>query len=257
MDTEEAPPGAIAEWLTRAHPAPEQVRKEWARQGVALLPLGERFAAVRMPSEIVDTAVRSEARGQSTVGLAELLGGPVIYDRRVAGGSYYALIRGHAGLVWTYEGVATCLGHGTYLGVPRLDRRQPPGPYWAVPPRYEGDLCAPRSVVALVEAGRAQLAEGAAVQRGDERVVNGTAQAPWAMRLVTDRLRISPPPYATVVLDGATQTALYADGSGRMVEMGKHGTSRTAGTASVSGGGDGKSPQPQTQDDVTTDYESD
>lgn len=28
-------------------------------------------------------------------------------------------------------------------------------------------------------------------------------------------------------------------------------------TASMSGGGDGKAPQPQTQDDVTTDYESD
>ncbi|MBG0854954.1 putative ATP-grasp-modified RiPP [Streptomyces spinoverrucosus] len=77
------------------------------------------------------------------------------------------------------------------------------------------------------------------------------------MRLVTDRLPISPPPYATVVLDSATQTARYADSSGQEVEMGKHGSSKTAGTASVSGGGDGEKPQPQTQDDVTTDYESD
>ncbi|WP_461076361.1 putative ATP-grasp-modified RiPP [Streptomyces deserti] len=77
------------------------------------------------------------------------------------------------------------------------------------------------------------------------------------MRLVTDRLPISPPSYASVVLDGATQTALYTDAIGRVLEMGKHGTSRTTGTASVSGGGDGEQPQPQTQDDVTTDYESD
>ncbi|MEU3995451.1 putative ATP-grasp-modified RiPP [Streptomyces fungicidicus] len=55
-------------------------------------------------------------------------------------------------------------------------------------------------------------------------------EAPWALRLVTDRLP---------------------------VEMGKHGTSRTAGTASVSGGGDGNGPQSQTRDDSTTDYESD
>nr|WP_276207591.1 putative ATP-grasp-modified RiPP [Streptomyces humi] len=82
-------------------------------------------------------------------------------------------------------------------------------------------------------------------------------QAPWAMRLVTDRLPVGPPPYVSVVLDAASQTAEYRDSSGRVVEMGKHGTSKTAGTASVSGGGDGQQPQPQTQDDNTTDYESD
>ncbi|MFD0214602.1 putative ATP-grasp-modified RiPP [Streptomyces hirsutus] len=83
------------------------------------------------------------------------------------------------------------------------------------------------------------------------------SEAPWAMGLVTDRLPAGPPPYATVTLDPATQTARYADLAGRAVEMGKHGTSRTTGTASVSGGGDGNGPRPQKQDDSTTDYESD
>ncbi|MCK2143484.1 putative ATP-grasp target RiPP [Streptomyces sp. CZ24] len=82
-------------------------------------------------------------------------------------------------------------------------------------------------------------------------------QAPWAMKLITDRLPVSPPSYATVTLDASTQTAVYTDSVGRVVEMGKHGTSRTTGTASMSGGGDGQAPQPQTQDDHTTDYESD
>ncbi|BBC95780.1 hypothetical protein SRO_4604 [Streptomyces rochei] len=80
---------------------------------------------------------------------------------------------------------------------------------------------------------------------------------PWAMRLVTDRLHVGPAPYASVHLDPAAQTACYLDATGHLVEMGKHGTSRTTGTASVSGGGDGQGPQPQTQDDHTTDYESD
>ncbi len=80
---------------------------------------------------------------------------------------------------------------------------------------------------------------------------------PWAMRLVTDRLPLSPPPYARVVLDPSTQTACYFDVIGRPVEMGRHGTSRTKGTASMSGGGDGQGPQPQSQDDNTTDYETD
>jgi putative ATP-grasp target RiPP len=86
-----------------------------------------------------------------------------------------------------------------------------------------------------------------------------TAQVPWALRLVTDRLPVGPPAYAAVALDPATQVARYTDRSGQVVEMGKHGTSRTKGTASMSGGGgDGNDPpQPQTQDDNTTDYESD
>lgn len=84
-----------------------------------------------------------------------------------------------------------------------------------------------------------------------------TTQTPWAMRLVTDRLPIGEPSYASVVLDGGTQTARYTDTAGQVVEMGKHGTSKTKGTASFSGGGDGQKPQPQTQDDNTTDYESD
>ncbi|MEE1931298.1 putative ATP-grasp-modified RiPP [Streptomyces sp. TRM 70351] len=83
------------------------------------------------------------------------------------------------------------------------------------------------------------------------------SDAPWVMRLVTDRLRVGPPLYARVVLDPGTQTARYTDAAGQVVEMGKHGTSRTTGTASVSGGGDGQDPQAQTQDDHTTDYESD
>jgi putative ATP-grasp target RiPP len=82
-------------------------------------------------------------------------------------------------------------------------------------------------------------------------------EVPWAMRLVTDRLPIGLPSYAAVTLDPPSQTARYTDTAGRLVEMGKHGTSKTTGTASMSGGGDGQNPQPQTQDDNTTDYESD
>jgi putative ATP-grasp target RiPP len=82
-------------------------------------------------------------------------------------------------------------------------------------------------------------------------------EAPWAMRLVTDRLPIGPPSYAAVALDPLSQTARYTDTAGQVVQMGKHGTSKTTGTASTSGGGDGQNPQPQTQDDNTTDYESD
>ncbi|RYJ24049.1 hypothetical protein CU044_5211 [Streptomyces sp. L-9-10] len=68
---------------------------------------------------------------------------------------------------------------------------------------------------------------------------------------------MGPSSYTTVILDEATQTARYTNAIGQVIEMGKHGTSKAKGTASVSGGGDGQTPQPQTQDDNTTDYESD
>jgi putative ATP-grasp target RiPP len=260
VDTHEGLNGKISEWLARSHPVPERVRTEWASQGVALLPLGERFAAVRIASEVVHAAVQSEDQDRVATALGELLGGAIIYDRRVAGGTYYALVDGHAGAVWACDSTATCLGHGTYLGVPRIDRQRPPGTYWVVPPRYAGDLCPSRSVVGLVEAGRSRLVMEAEVCSHDdsgELKTAASARRPWALRLVTDRLPVRPPSYATVVLDGPSQTARYTDVVGQVVEMGKHGTSRTTGTASVSGGGDGQNPQPQTQDDQTTDYESD
>lgn len=77
------------------------------------------------------------------------------------------------------------------------------------------------------------------------------------MRLASDRLPVGPPAYAKVLLDSATQTARYFDAAGQPVLMPKHGTSKTSGTASTSGGGDGEKPQPQRQDDNTTDYASD
>ncbi|MEV5488645.1 hypothetical protein AB0L47_11655 [Streptomyces bobili] len=161
MDTQAALDKAIVGWLARAHPAPDRARMDWAAQGVALLPLGVHFAAVRVAADLVHSAVGSNDADEVAVGLGELLGGSIIYDRRASGGTYYALIQGHAGLVWAYGDFAPCLGHGSYLGVPRLDHQQPPGTYWVVPPRYEGDLCAPRSIVALVRRGRSRLVEPA------------------------------------------------------------------------------------------------
>ncbi|WP_399939689.1 putative ATP-grasp-modified RiPP [Streptomyces sp. BBFR25] len=266
MFTQEALDRVISEWLARSSPHPEQARREWATQGVALLPLGERFAAVRLPAHVVHAALRSEDRDQVAVALGESLGGSVIHDRRVAGGTYYALIQGHAALAWPYDDIATCLGHGTYLGVPRIDRQQPPGTYWVVPPRYEGDLCAPRAITALVRDGHTRLAQltervgtlaSPSCAKRSEQMTRAMARSPWALRLVTDRLPVSPVPYSSATLDATTQTARYTDATGQVVEMGKHGTSRTSGTASVSGGGDGQQPQSQSQDDTTTDYESD
>jgi len=147
----------ITDWLARAHPVPQQAHAEWSNHGVALLPLGERFASVRVPGEVVHAAVGSEDPGRVAAFLSDWLHGPVIHDHRAAGPTYYALIQGHAGLVWDYGDTAPCLRGDTYLGVPRLDRREPPGTYWVVAPRYDGDLCRPQAVRELLDAGHQQL----------------------------------------------------------------------------------------------------
>lgn len=147
----------ITGWLARAHTAPAQARTEWSHHGVALLPLGGLFASVRLPGHLVHAAVGSEDPGHLATVLSKWLHGPVIHDHRTAGPTYYALIQWHAGLVWDCGDIAPCLQDGTYLGVPRFDRRQPPGTYWVVAPRYEGDLCRPQAVRELVAAGRWRL----------------------------------------------------------------------------------------------------
>jgi len=153
----------IAEWLARAHPVPQQARAEWSDQGVALLPLGGLFAAVRLSGALVHEAVGSPETDQVAAALGALLHGPVIHDHRITGATYYALINWGAGVIQQLDQDedAPCLGEGTYLGVPRIDRREPPGTYWVVPPRYDGDLCRPSAVRALVAAGRRRLAEHA------------------------------------------------------------------------------------------------
>ena len=85
----------------------------------------------------------------------------------------------------------------------------------------------------------------------------GSQGVPWGWGRMTGRLPTTPPPYTNLVLDPRTQTGRYLDQHGQVIEMGKHGTNRTKGTASMSGGGDGNQPQPQMHDDHTTDYESD
>ncbi|MEU1119682.1 MULTISPECIES: hypothetical protein [unclassified Streptomyces] len=143
-----------ADWLARSQQEPAQARREWADTGVALLPCGRRFDAVRFPERLVHCAVRSTDPQVIAARLAQSLDGPVIYDGRAMGGTFYALTRPRLRRTWRHEDVAPWLGADTYLGVPRLTRTEPPGTHWVVVPRYEGDLCDPLAVAALSRIGR-------------------------------------------------------------------------------------------------------
>ncbi|MEI5100383.1 hypothetical protein RB200_19885 [Streptomyces sp. PmtG] len=125
-------------WLAGADPNPGKVWAEWEKHGVALLPLGRRFDAIRVPAERIHDAVGSEDAKAVAECLRTWLEGPVIRELRSNFGPYYALIAPDA----DWDGPEERLSTGTYLGVPR------PGHLslltcWAVPPLTPGALCDP------------------------------------------------------------------------------------------------------------------
>ncbi|MBJ3806747.1 hypothetical protein JGB26_06385 [Streptomyces flavofungini] len=125
---------------------PRQAESEWARHGVALLPLGVRFDAVRVPARRVHDAVGSAEPATVAEALAEWLHGPVIRAARTGSGFYYVLVAPDT----PWRGAEDRLGTGTYLAVPRIGRPVSPVTYWAVPPPRRGSLCDPAFLSALL-----------------------------------------------------------------------------------------------------------
>lgn len=161
---------AVEHWLlsTKPRESHSQIRAEWHEHGVALLPLGTLFSAVRLPGALIQVLAASREPQDIDPFLEEALQGPVICDPR--GFRYYALVPASVPRTW-HQAVedwrahdVDCLGRGTYLGVPRLDaveyRPQESASYWSVPMPSAGILCQPLTVARLIAAGRHQLLEG-------------------------------------------------------------------------------------------------
>jgi len=150
----------MAEWLASSHPEPKRVWTEWTDHGVAVIPTGHQFTAVRMPEALVHAATESDDPDEVAFVLATHLDGPVIHDGR--GRNYYALVRPEGADGWdvTSPGVEF-LAPRTHLGVPAQTRCEytPATPiYWAVPgtaPSY----CDAGSVAILAHVGAARLSE--------------------------------------------------------------------------------------------------
>jgi hypothetical protein len=152
---------ATEHWLLSTHPTPRQAQKGWARDGIALLPLGTLFSAVRIPARLVHAAAGSDDHAAVDAYLADALhGGPVICDPR--GRHYYALVPASTAARWRHP-LVECLGRDTYLGVPRLDAvgldAHAWASYWSVPMSSLADLCSPEAVSQLVVLGSFRAAE--------------------------------------------------------------------------------------------------
>jgi hypothetical protein len=143
-----------AAWLAAAAGNPAQAHTEWGARGVALLPLGRRFDAVRIPEVLVRAALRAHGT----------VDGPMLLDP--GNGMYYALVPPRSTETWACA-FGTCLGRGAHLGVPHPSRLGPPGAHWVVPPcAHEPSVLATARVVReLVELGRREVEGAAAVPR--------------------------------------------------------------------------------------------
>ncbi|WP_371652533.1 MULTISPECIES: hypothetical protein [unclassified Streptomyces] len=155
---------AITDWLASAHDVPAQARREFA-VGVALVPTGEKFDAIRLPADIVHAAAGGEDPDTVASFLAEALeDGAVIHDAYGVGVWYYALVPPGTHAAWRVPRVE-CLRPGTWLGMPRIDLTARPGPYWTLPPNAVGSVCAARAVADLVALGQRRLRQARSAER--------------------------------------------------------------------------------------------
>ncbi|MEV0220325.1 hypothetical protein [Streptomyces sp. NPDC050704] len=150
-----APDAGVSAWLASAHPSPLQAQREWSSVArLALLPLGKRFDAVRIPEAVVHAVTGSGEAAIVDSRLAACLnGGPVVRDPCCC--RYYALVPPGTADKWKSP-AADCLGQGTYLGVPRTDHTELDetwNSYWSVPMARAGALCRETDVLRLVTAG--------------------------------------------------------------------------------------------------------
>lgn len=161
---------AVQHWLLSTLPGPgrDRARMQWRQFGVAMLPLGGLFSAVRVPGRLVQAVVATAEPAAVDAFLAEALdGGPVICDPH--GPRYYALVPGSVPRTWTQaaaewrEQDVEVLGKETILGVPAMTAVDPMAPefasYWSVPMESAAMLCRPLLVARLIAAGKHALAE--------------------------------------------------------------------------------------------------
>ena len=162
---------AAEHWLlsTLAEHRRARARLEWREEGVAMLPLGTLFSAVRLPIRLITAITGPLKLPEIDAFLADALdGGPVVCD--LNGLRYYALVPASVPRTWRdaahewRDADADVLGRDTLLGVPRLDATEATPArtsYWSVPMESMGMLCAPVKVARLIAAAQDQMARDA------------------------------------------------------------------------------------------------
>lgn len=151
------PPDTVTAWLAGAHPKPKRVLRHWDEGNDELMPLGNRFAAVRIPGRIMHKAVGSTATEAVATAARDILRGPLIAGLYAEQWTYWALVPCRAHVYWPSYLVHTpYLGAGSYLNMPPPSCTTPPSgnelptPYWVASPRYRYDLCSREQVFNVI-----------------------------------------------------------------------------------------------------------
>ncbi|MFF8994070.1 hypothetical protein ACF09H_29920 [Streptomyces sp. NPDC014983] len=150
---------AVEDWLLKAARNRQTAAAEWGHQGVALLTAGRVWDVVRAPYTVLTpTFDRNAAPGELRRRVLEL---------RVPGAVFCAYYRPHLYVLvppgadrhWPHRDCppgVECLGAAQtymhYIGVPRLDRTEPPGPFWLIPPDHRRRLADPEQLYAALRA---------------------------------------------------------------------------------------------------------
>ncbi|GGS92910.1 MULTISPECIES: hypothetical protein [Streptomyces] len=154
------------DWYARALHNPAEAHAAWRTCGVAVLPLGECFEAIRFPQALAAAAVGCTTATVVNLAFADALEGPIIHDPR--GGNYYLLVAPGTRTRWnrTHQRHAECLGTDTHLGVPHPAHHHPTRTrplYWANPPTPHAPFCRTAAANLLLRIATARLTESAAV----------------------------------------------------------------------------------------------
>ncbi|MFG2814749.1 hypothetical protein [Streptomyces sp. NPDC048410] len=144
-------------WLAGAHPKHKRVLRHWDEGHDELMPLGGRFAAVRIPGRIMHAAARDTTLEAIAAVARDVLRGPLIAGRYAEQQTFWALVPCRAHVYWpSYLKDTPYLGAGSYLNMPPPYCTRPPTedelptPYWVAPPRYRYDLCSREQVFNVI-----------------------------------------------------------------------------------------------------------
>ncbi|MEF2529098.1 MULTISPECIES: hypothetical protein [Streptomyces] len=153
------------DWYAGARRDRAEAYAAWRTCGVAVLPLGERFEAIRFPQALAAAAVGCTTTTIVNLAFADALEGPIIHDPR--GGNYYLLVAPGTRTRWnrTHQRRAECLGADTQLGVPHPTHHHPTPArplYWANPHTPQTPFCRTAAANLLLRIATARLTEAAA-----------------------------------------------------------------------------------------------
>lgn len=162
---EPAPPAPtatalVSQWLASAHARPSTAWREWRHGGIAMLPSGRAFDAVRISAAIIHSAAQSGDSDVVARYLGRVLDGSVIHDAYDTSVWYYALVPlGSCTQYDSPENAQLLTPETTWLGVPAVHRTARPGAYWLLPPRHREDWCDLSGVDEVIRIGRAMTGE--------------------------------------------------------------------------------------------------